>query len=178
MSAPRAPEPDILATLRDEGWIPRPPYTLPTTGGRWGIQVVGSPDSAGLADFVATVETESGLEVVSFPCAISHPDSVLDALGSARRRDAVALVVVRGGGDRLDVFNDPRVVRRLALWLTYTVLGVGHATDQVLAGQVVDHEAITPTAAAQWLIDARRRAETRPPRAQPTGRRWPPWRAG
>ena len=178
MSAPRAPEPDILAILRDEGWIPRPPYTLPTTGGRWGIQVVGSPDSAGLADFVSTAQTEPGLQVVSFPCAISDPQSVWNALVSARRHMATALVVVRGGGDGLGVFDDPRVVRTLALWPTYTVLGVGHATDHVLAGQVVDHEAITPTAAAQWLIDARRRADSLPSRAQPTGWRWPRWRPG
>lgn len=179
MSAPRPPALDILARLHEDGWLPRPPYTLPTQGEPWDIHVVGSPGTAGLTDFLLTMQSDPGLRVHLLPCAISDPDSVLGALAIAHRGCAAALAIVRGGGERLEhVFGDARVVTCLACWPSYTVLGVGHATDTVLAGQVVDHEAITPTAAAQWLIDARRRVESLPTRSQPTGWRWPRWRAG
>lgn len=178
MSAPRPPALDLLARLHDDGWLPRPPYTLPTHGERWTVQVVGSPGTPGLTDFLLTLQSEPGLRAHLLPCAISDPDSVLGALAIAHRGCAAALAIVRGGGERLElVFNDARVVTCLARWPSYTVLGVGHATDTVLAGQVVDHEAITPTAAAQWLLDAQRRARATGVR-KPAGGHWPRWRAG
>ncbi len=170
---------DILARLHEDGWLPRPPYTLPTHGAPWTVHVVGSPGTAGLTDFLLTVQSEPGLRVQVRPCTISDPNSVLDALAAARRGSAAVLAIVRGGGEHLDhVFNNARVVTALAQWPSYTVLGVGHATDTVLAGQVVDHEAITPTAAAHWLLEARRRVESRPTRPQPTAWRWLRRRAG
>lgn len=157
MSAPAllAP-PDVLTALRRDGWLPRPPYTLPP-GRPWTVALIGAPGSAGVTDFTTTVAADPGIRVVFVPCVVSRPASIHAALRHAAELMPMCVAIVRGGGERVTAFDDPGIVMALARYPIYTVLGVGHATDVVAAGAAVDHEAITPTAAAYWLLEQRRR---------------------
>jgi exonuclease VII large subunit len=161
MSAPaRLAPPDVLSALRRDGWLPRPPYTLPP-GRPWIVALIGAPGSAGVTDFTTTVAVDPGIRVICVPCVVSRPASVHAALRSAAALHPTAVAIVRGGGDQVTAFDDPGIVMALARYPIYTVLGVGHATDVVAAGAAVDHEAITPTAAAYWFRDQRRAAPAR-----------------
>lgn len=148
--------PDPLAELRAAGRLPRPPYAFPALPRPWRVWVLSNERSAGYADFGATLAGAPGLQVRLRPVALTDPRSIYQGLAQVGQDlDATAVVLVRGGGDGLAVFDDPLVLYGLAECPHYTILGVGHASDTVLAGQAVDHEAITPTAAAQFLLAQR-----------------------
>ena len=162
MSHTVSPE-DPLARLRTLGLLPRPPYAFPALPIPWRIVVVSSPPSAGYADFAAVLDGVAGITLRLIPTALHDPLAVSHAIAAAGHdTGATALAVVRGGGDGLDVFNAWPVLYALADAPHFTVLGVGHASDTVLAGQAVDHEAITPTAAAAFLAAQRRDCPVRP----------------
>lgn len=144
--------PDPLAALRAEGRLPRPPYAFPALPLPWRLWVLSNAQSAGYADFCAILADVPGIQIRLQPVALTNPRSIWEALHHAGQDiTATAVVLVRGGGDGLAVFDDRLVLYGLADCPHYTILGVGHASDTVLAGQAVDHEAITPTAAAQFL---------------------------
>ena len=151
---PSSPNP--LAELRAAGRLPRPPYAFPALPQPWRLWVISSEHSAGYADFCATVADVPGLQIRLIPVALTDPRAIYQALDQAAHDlAATAVVLVRGGGDGLAVFDDRLVLSGLADCPHYTILGVGHASDTVLAGQAVDYEAITPTAAAQFLLAQR-----------------------
>jgi exonuclease VII large subunit len=170
--------PDPLADLRAAGRLPRPPYAFPALPLPWRLWVLSSERSAGYADFCATLAGVPGLQIRLQPVALTDPRSIYQGLAQASQDlDATAVVLVRGGGEGLAVFDDPLVLYGLAECPHYTLLGVGHASDTVLAGQAVDHEAITPTAAAQFLLAQRQACPLdAPPSPQPP--RFAPWLSG
>lgn len=180
------PPPDPLAELRAQGRLPRPPYAFPALPLPWRVWVLSSPQSAGYADFCATLAEAPGIQMRLEPVSLAHPHSIWDGLQHAGHDiGATAVVIVRGGGDTLAVFDDRLVLYGLADCPHYTILGVGHASDTVLAGQAVDHEAITPTAAAQFLLAQRQACPVAPesppsPASVPRASAWPairlPWK--
>lgn len=63
------------------------------------------------------------------------------------------ILCIRGGGSSADltVFDDKRVVTAIGNCQRPIIVGIGHATDQLLATDVAHHGATTPTAAAHWI---------------------------
>lgn len=162
------PPPDPLAELAQLGLWPRPPYAFPALPIPWTVAVVASPGSDSAADVQAVLGSVPGIYLLWVPATVHHPAHLAHAIRTASESpEALVLLVVRGGGNDLRAFNDRRVLVALAASPVFTVLGVGHAADSVLAGRVVDHEAITPTAAAAFIAAQRRAC---PPAPSPKGR--------
>jgi exodeoxyribonuclease VII large subunit len=67
-------------------------------------------------------------------------------------------IIARGGGSPadLDVFNDERVARAIASSRVPVVTAIGHQKDRVLADDVADLSASTPSSAAERVIPQRR----------------------
>lgn len=81
------------------------------------------------------------------------PASIVNALIKADKLDVDAILLVRGGGSFEDLFafSDERVVRQLVQMQHPVVAGIGHESDESLAGLAADICASTPTAAAEQL---------------------------
>lgn len=125
-----------------------------------GIAVVTSLGAAALRDVVTALKRRvPHLPVTIFPAAVQGtqaPPELCAALQAAyRRHEEVGgldvLLLVRGGGSLEDLwaFNDPTLVRTIAMAPMPVVSGVGHETDFTLADFVADLRAPTPTAAAE-----------------------------
>jgi len=155
---------DPLADLRALGLWPRPPYDFPALPIPWTLPVVASPGSASAADVDAVLGALAGITLIWRFTSVHDPHALAGTIRAAAAIPAAtALLVVRGGGADLRAFNDRRVLLALAGAPLFTILGVGHAADTVWAGRVVDHEAITPTAAAAFVAAQRRACPLPPP---------------
>jgi hypothetical protein len=120
---------------------------------RLSITVIHGRGSKVVPDFYA------GLGDAAASHDISLVDvSMLDAAeiaGAIKAANADVLVLVRGGGSASDfqVFGSTQVLTALGDAKGYRIVGLGHTDDTTLADMVVDHAAVTPTAAGVFVRD-------------------------
>lgn len=71
-----------------------------------------------------------------------------------QQRNFDAVVVIRGGGSRLDLsaFDELSVAESLAKCKLPVITGIGHEIDETVADLVAHTRLKTPTAVAEWLI--------------------------
>ena len=74
-----------------------------------------------------------------------------------RSEDVDAIIVSRGGGSdsNLQAFNSERVAEAIFTANTPIVTAIGHTDDRLIADQVADVAAITPTAAGEYIVKSR-----------------------
>ncbi|MEZ3114913.1 exodeoxyribonuclease VII large subunit [Halobaculum sp. MBLA0147] len=149
--------------LESDGLLaPAAKRSLPDHPRRVGL--VTSADSDAREDAVTSLhECHPGVEVVVYDATVQGDAALPSLLGAIADADADpsvdVLVVTRGGGADTDlrVFDDLGLCRRLAEADTPTVVAVGHERDTVLAGEVADARAMTPTDVGQCVLaDSRR----------------------
>ena len=63
------------------------------------------------------------------------------------------IAIVRGGGDTNDlmIFDEDKVLQKIADLKSYRIAGIGHSADNNLVNAVVDYSATTPTDAGNHL---------------------------
>lgn len=123
------------------------------------IAVVSSPQAAAWGDVQRTLRSRyPGLQVLFSPAIVQGdqaPDSIATAIQRVERDGRAELVILaRGGGAAEDLvcFNDERVVRAVAECRIPVITGIGHQRDESLADLAADHQAHTPTAAAERAV--------------------------
>src|SRR3954454_25076253 len=67
--------------------------------------------------------------------------------------DADLLIVSRGGGDRLEIFNKPDISEAALQLNCHFITAIGHQQDNTLLQKVADKAFITPTALGQYFND-------------------------
>lgn len=69
------------------------------------------------------------------------------------------MVITRGGGRKseLGTFNDLMIAEAMRRSTIPIVTGIGHQKDKVLADMLADEAAITPTDAADKIIEAQKK---------------------
>lgn len=147
----------LKAKLEKEGLFAperkRPiPRDLETLG------IISSIKSAGYADFIKILGARWGgltLKVANVGVqGLSAADEIIKALNFFNESCPVdALVLLRGGGsaEDLSVFDDERLVRRVASSKIPVVSGIGHEVDILLVDLAADLRASTPSNAAELL---------------------------
>jgi exodeoxyribonuclease VII large subunit len=139
------------------------------------IGVVTSLQGAALRDIVKVCRRRhAAVNLLIYPAAVQGPNCAREVAAgvawfSARSGGGDApgsvdvVMVARGGGSWEDLhgFDDERVVRAIAACSVPVVVGVGHATDTVLADAAADVCAPTPSAAAELVTGAQHRVEER-----------------
>lgn len=127
------------------------------------LAVISSPAAAGLQDFLAQLrENPYGydFEVQLFPAAVqgaqASPEIRRQLRTIERRRDSFdAVVIIRGGGARMDLadFDEKELCFAAAQMTLPVISGIGHETDQSIMDMIAHTALKTPTAAANFLID-------------------------
>lgn len=128
------------------------------------IGVVTSPTGAVIQDILKTLNRRFPREVLLWPVLVQGADAAnqiaaavdgMNKLSGRWRPDVV--IVARGGGSFEDLmpFNEEIVVRAVANSVIPIVSGVGHETDTTLIDYAADVRAVTPTAAAELVIQER-----------------------
>lgn len=123
------------------------------------VVLIGSPDTSGYRDFLTEMTTNNifrNFTIQQIATTVQGDRAVSEicaALQEADTYDADAIVLIRGGGSKMDlnVFNDYQICSVIAGLRLPLITGIGHETDEVVADLVANTRQITPTAVAKFL---------------------------
>lgn len=125
------------------------------------IAVLSSEEAAAYQDFKEHLkQNEFGyrLQTVLFPVPVqghAAADLIGSLLGKIPKEEFDLIVIIRGGGSRLDLdtFNDEGLARAIAAAQLPVHTGIGHESDLSVADMVAHKAHKTPTAVADYLLD-------------------------
>lgn len=120
------------------------------------IALIGSPGTSGFRDFLNELFNNhefNRFAVKEFPVRVQGDaavDDIVSAIREANHYDAEVIVILRGGGSKMDLalFDDYRIAKEICLSRLPVITGIGHETDEVVADLVARQKQITPTAVA------------------------------
>lgn len=126
------------------------------------VAIVGSPGTSGFRDFVTKTighPRQFNIQIEVFASSVqgaNAPEHLKNALLEAQAREPDLIVLVRGGGSKLDLdaFNDFGLCEAIAGCTVPVWTGIGHESDLVVADLVAQRALKTPTDAAVALTDA------------------------
>lgn len=108
------------------------------------IALIGSPNTSGFRDFKEELfnnESYRNFKVKEFKTSVqgdTAKNEIVKALKDARKYDVDVIVIIRGGGSKmdLDIFNDYEIAKTICETKTPVLTGIGHETDEVVADLV------------------------------------------
>ena len=124
------------------------------------VALIGSPGTSGFRDFcTVALRNPYGLRMLLevFEARVQGdgaPADLIRALGLAEAQQPDLIVVVRGGGSKIDLdcFNDLALCKRIAGLTVPVWTGIGHESDSVVADLVAHTAWKTPTDCAnRWV---------------------------
>jgi exodeoxyribonuclease VII large subunit len=123
------------------------------------IALIGSPETSGFRDFKDELfnnESYRNFKVKEFHTPVQGAKAksqLVSAIEEAAQYDVDAIVIIRGGGSKmdLDLFNDYAIARAICYCKKPVLTGIGHETDNVVADFVAHQKFITPTAVGKFL---------------------------
>ena len=154
---------EILKQLEEEGVLTlNKELAMPCLPQR--IAVISSPTAAGYGDFCHQLKNNSGgffFYTELFPALMQGDrveESVLSALDrvNARMSEFDVVVIIRGGGATSDLsgFDTYLLAAACAQFPLPIITGIGHERDDTVLDSVAHTRVKTPTAAAEFLINA------------------------
>jgi len=123
------------------------------------IGVVTSHSSAAFSDFLKTLTHQRfGFHLLVADTLMQGPQteaSALRALDALERLRPELIVVIRGGGSRIDLasLDNDAVARRIAACPIPVWTGIGHETDESVIDYVANRRHKTPTAVAAAILE-------------------------
>jgi exodeoxyribonuclease VII large subunit len=138
----------LLGELEEQGWLDDK-TDLPEFPRRIGL--VTSPESESVADFLSVIEGIDDLEIEVVEVSLSSEQSIVDGLKLADRGGYDVLVLTRGGGEGLGLFDNYEIAEAIHNSRTPVVSAVGHHRDWSIADMIADARAATPSEAARLV---------------------------
>lgn len=123
------------------------------------VALIGSLNTSGYRDFLTELldnRIYRNFKVKEFSVSVQGDRAtkeVVKAINEAQGYNVDAIVIVRGGGSKMDlnVFNSYEISKAIAQSSIPVITGIGHETDEVVADLVANEYQITPTAVAKFL---------------------------
>ena len=154
---------ETIQRLKDDGVMDmQSSLEIPSLPRR--IAVISSADAAGYGDFCHQLENNSGgfqFRTQLFAAIMQGEQSAKSIIQSLQQiADEIdkwdIVVIVRGGGASTDLrnFDDYELASHCAQFPLPIIAGIGHTRDISIVDMVVHNSVKTPTAAAEWLINA------------------------
>lgn len=150
---------ETIKKLTDDG-ILRLNGELPLKPVLQTIALVGSPQTSGYRDFMNQLQMNKygyDFTIVPFDSLVqgeSAEQLLIDALDKADSYPFDCIVVLRGGGSKLDleVFNALRLCVRATQLTVPLLTGIGHEDDLSVLDMVAHKHLKTPTAVAEFIL--------------------------
>jgi exodeoxyribonuclease VII large subunit len=149
---------EVIEKLRKEDLLDRQKQMkLPLIIKR--IALVGSPDTSGFTDFYDELFNKhefTKFVLKTFPVRVQGEQAISEiaaAIKEASLTDADVIVLLRGGGSKMDlaIFDDFSISKAIARSRIPVITGIGHETDRVVADLTANTYFKTPTAVASHI---------------------------
>lgn len=151
-----------VARLREEGvYEANKRLQFPLVPSR--IAVISARDSRGYEDFLNKLENNPRgyhFNVTLFSSLLQGDHAATGMVNRLieifnRKDEFDVVVIVRGGGGAIDLncFNDYKLSRAVARFPLPVISGIGHTTNKSVVDEVAFADAITPTDAADFIIE-------------------------
>ena len=151
-----------IEQLQAEGlWEKNKSLLLPAVIQR--VAVISSSQAAGYQDFLHQIKhNEYGYayQIKLFENAMQGPNVQPELLQNFARIEKTAsdfdcIVIIRGGGSRLDLqaFDQYEICRRIAVTNIPVLTGIGHEVDTCVADMIAHRAFKTPTAVGAFLVE-------------------------
>jgi hypothetical protein len=112
------------------------------------VGLITSPNSEAISDFHEGLKKNRHfLKVEIHGVNLLNPESICAGIKDADAKGYDVLVITRGGGPDLYLFNDPSIVTAVTACKTFTITGLGHANNETECDRVSDMSVETPTSA-------------------------------
>ncbi len=117
------------------------------------IGIITSPNGKALSDFHSGFGEylQKTVSVEVEEVQLGKSGSILDRIREADAKGYDILVITRGGGIDLDLFNLPTMIEALRQCKSFTLSALGHADDDMIFDLNADMACSTPTAAGNEL---------------------------
>jgi len=123
------------------------------------IALIGSPNTSGYRDFqneLLVNHDYNKFVIKEFPVRVQGDAAVKEivaAIKDANLHDADVIVILRGGGSKMDLalFDDYDIAKAICNSRLPVLTGIGHENDEVVADLVARVTFITPTAVARHI---------------------------
>lgn len=102
-------------------------------------------------DFLGALgDLQHDIKIEELTTRFNNIDELLATIDTAKGN---VIAIVRGGGDSNDlmIFDEDKVLEKIANLKSYRIAGIGHSADNNLVNAVVDYSATTPTDAGNHL---------------------------
>ncbi|MCL1892730.1 MAG: exodeoxyribonuclease VII large subunit [Holophagaceae bacterium] len=173
---------EIEAKLRSEGIFDRSKRELPIYPKK--IGVIAALGGAALRDVLeVTSKRAPGIDILIFPAAAQGDLCTIENLMALQEAQdeywgCELILMVRGGGSIEDLwsYNDPDLVRAVAVCRLPVITGVGHEIDTTLVDLASDRRAATPSQAAELATPDRRSLLSQIYNSTQKLNRWIEWR--
>ncbi len=141
--------------LKSEGYFDLEKKKLPYFPKK--IAILTASTGAAICDVVTTIQNRCNTGIYIYPCAVQGHDAsktIVKALELAFNDNPDVIIITRGGGSKDDLyaFNDEELVIKIATSEIPIITAVGHSIDTSLVDKVSTLSCITPTDAANAVI--------------------------
>ncbi len=126
------------------------------------LAIISADTSKGLSDFREVLDKYKGrfnFFSMLFPAALQGDVAIPSIQNQLARIQKVkdhfdVVLIIRGGGDEVGMtcYNNYSLCEKIATFPLPILTGIGHSTNLTVAEMTAFHNAITPTALAQYLI--------------------------
>ncbi|MGQ0552877.1 MAG: exodeoxyribonuclease VII large subunit [Planctomycetota bacterium] len=161
---------ELLARLTEDGSLQRN-RSLPCPPVPLRLGLITAHESAAYNDVLSGLQSAAvGFQVLCCDArmqGVESGPSICAALATLAARRVEVILLVRGGGSRLDLswFDREDIARAIAACPVPVFTGIGHEIDSSVADAVAQRSFKTPTAVAEFLVEqartARRESEER-----------------
>ena len=120
---------------------------------RVAIITSGNASANAMADIEGVLKDLPFYERVLVPVNLGSSEDIARGIRESDEKGFDILVLTRGGGEQLSIFDERPILDALHKSKTFTISAIGHAKDQSLSDMVSDFAARTPTDAARLLVE-------------------------
>tara|TARA_R110002033_G_scaffold101872_3_gene149909 strand:+ start:11366 stop:12370 length:1005 start_codon:yes stop_codon:yes gene_type:complete len=115
------------------------------------LDIIIGVQSTSKEDYLAQLQDFQYYEIRHHMCNMSTKNEILNFIQSYDFKDTDLLIILRGGGSGLEVFNDIELCKKIMALPVPFITGIGHDEDKTLLEKVADKGFSTPTAVGVFL---------------------------
>ncbi|CAH8296093.1 exonuclease VII large subunit [Mariniflexile fucanivorans] len=115
------------------------------------LDVITGVQSTSRDDYLGQLPDYIYYEIRHYKCNLSTKDELLKFLSSNDFSNTDLLIILRGGGSGLEVFNEIDLCKKAIELPIPFITGIGHDADKTLLEKVADRGFSTPTAVGSFL---------------------------